>query len=1158
MKNERFLNISRRTNLKPFTLTFSPSCCVIHIILSCCLLTGLQAKAIGYGDAFAFVEHLVAPIHGQDNYLTKTSVEVDDRGDYNIIKSHLYSNALAAIVLTHRWKEGGNIEHLNKAAGILNTLVNFQYPETDATVAGAFPNLLIAEDYHANPGATTPYSVDASSKMVRHGNNAWFLMSLGYYTLETGDRKFVPQLEALADYLSSGQAQNQIPGSPTEGAIFMGWGSAYEATDVRKSIIVTEHQTEAYAGLLYAAEVLKHEPGGALKAQHYLECAYKILRFTISKLYNPNNPGPGIDSAVTCFHTGITEAGEIIPGHIALDAQTWTNLAFSRALQGIEDITNALDYAWLNMYAGADARPIMTEANKDFMAKFVLENYDDASLETGEARLEGGAYLGPYGGGSAVVTSLPAAEPANATLKFDNYGSNWGVIQIKTFTASDVSEYTSLEFSFLSESDDRTRTVQIQLGFENTISDSENTWNWVAPPTLSAGYNEWTQVSIPLDATHFTRAVAYAEGNDFDLTRLNRIAVVLLNNGAAAGTENPVYVDNIKLVKTIESPCAINTSVKALAGIDQVFGLSKTLYPSIGYGALWFENDEGIWLTGSAQLAYAYDYSFNHLDGDAEDAARGEIIFSDMSAMEWPADTLKINARYYSWPKGGFQVFSDGYKANSESLGCIKPEAYPNVEPTAWRYFDIHDLNPYAILLSTPMVAPMNVVASNHESGGIALSWDTDPMAVSYCILRNGEVIGHVSNLNNAGSTFVDTSPQPGISNTYSVAARDLSGQLGTFSDSRFYAAPTKLLANDGAANNYFGGAVALSGDIAIVGALGDDDNGQNSGSAYIINTRNGRQIKLLAGDGTRQDRFGYRVAADGRIAVITAIGDSDNGTRSGAAYLFDMTTGTQLHKLIPTDGAKGDMFGSSVAIDGNIAIIGASLDDDNGKNSGSAYLFDITTGQQLHKLMPTDATKGARFGCSVAIHGDLAIVGADKHHGKGRRGRRSGAAFVFDVTTGDQLFKLLPNKGSRRSYFGASVAIDGTTALIGAHKDSCKGRKSGAAYVFDARAGKQIHKLVASDGTHGDSFGSHIALDSNMAVIGAKFDNDYGNKSGSAYVFDVRTGNELQKLLPHDGGAHDEFGWHVDIDSGKAIVSSVKDSDNGVKSGSAYVFNVR
>ena len=99
---------------------------------------------------------------------------------------------------------------------------------------------------------------------------------------------------------------------------------------------------------------------------------------------------------------------------------------------------------------------------------------------------------------------------------------------------------------------------------------------------------------------------------------------------------------------------------------------------------------------------------------------------------------------------------------------------------------------------------------------------------------------------------------------------------------------------------------------------------------------------KLLPTDGATEDHFGYSVAISGNRAIVGAVGDDDNGSSSGSAYVFDVTTGQELAKLTASDGAAGDNFGWSVGISGDRAIVGAWVDDDNGTDSGSAYVFEF------------------------------------------------------------------------------------------------------------------------------------------------------------------------------------------------------------------------
>ncbi len=365
-----------------------------------------------------------------------------------------------------------------------------------------------------------------------------------------------------------------------------------------------------------------------------------------------------------------------------------------------------------------------------------------------------------------------------------------------------------------------------------------------------------------------------------------------------------------------------------------------------------------------------------------------------------------------------------------------------------------------------------------------------------------------------------------------------------------------KLLADDGALGDIFGKSVAVDGGVAIVGAYLDDDNGTDSGSAYLFNTTTGQQMhKLVPSDGMASDSAAFAVAVAGDYALVGANLDDDvtAGVDAGSVYVFSVSTGQQLHRLQPNDIEEGDNFGRSVAISGNIAIINSYFDDDNGTSSGSAYLFDLSTGQQIAKLLPVDGSSFEAFG-SVAISGNLAVVGAplDIHEGV-----VTGSAYVFDTLTGQQLHRLLASDGASNDHFGNAVAISGNLALIGADRNDDAGTDSGSAYIFDATTGQQLRKLIPADGSASDNFGCAVALSGSAAVVGAYLDDDNGTDSGSAYLFNAATGDQIAKLLPSDGESSEEFGYAVACSGTVAVISAPDDDDNSLFSGSAYVFEV-
>ncbi len=264
---------------------------------------------------------------------------------------------------------------------------------------------------------------------------------------------------------------------------------------------------------------------------------------------------------------------------------------------------------------------------------------------------------------------------------------------------------------------------------------------------------------------------------------------------------------------------------------------------------------------------------------------------------------------------------------------------------------------------------------------------------------------------------------------------------------------------------------------------------------------------KLTASDGAVYDAFGISVAISGDTAIVGAQGDDDNGTDSGSAYIFIKNAGvwSQAAKLTASDGAVDDFFGYSVAISGDTAIVGAWLDDDNATDSGSAYVFvkpvsgwaDMT---QTAKLTASDGGFADYFGYSVAISSDTAIVGAWSG---------SGSAYIFvnNAGTWSQIAKLTASDGANGDELGGSVAISGDTAIVGAGSDDDNGYVSGSAYVFVKPVlgwanMTQTAKLTASDGAAEDHFGSSVAISGDTAIIGAWRDDDNGTDSGSAYVF--------------------------------------------------------
>jgi outer membrane protein assembly factor BamB len=322
-------------------------------------------------------------------------------------------------------------------------------------------------------------------------------------------------------------------------------------------------------------------------------------------------------------------------------------------------------------------------------------------------------------------------------------------------------------------------------------------------------------------------------------------------------------------------------------------------------------------------------------------------------------------------------------------------------------------------------------------------------------------------------------------------------------------------------------------------------------------------------------DSFGSSVGISGNRVIVGAIYEDDaGGNTSGKAYIFDVTTGAQIHTLDDPNAygtTAGDQFGCSVAIDGNRVIVGAQYEDDAGGNSsGKAYIFDVTTGALLHTLDNPSAygtAAGDAFGRSVGISGNRVIVSARDEDDAG--GTNSGKAYIFDVTTGALVFTIdNPNAYGTTAYdqFGSSVGISGNRVIVGAHyEDDAGGADSGKAYIFDVTTGALLHTLdnPSAYGTSvNDYFGFSVGISGNRVIVGAYTEDDAtGINSGKAYIFDVTTGALLHTLNnPNAYGttANDWFGISTTIGENYAIVcAQYEDDAGGTESGKAYIFDV-
>ncbi|MEE9130908.1 MAG: hypothetical protein V3T84_12890 [Phycisphaerales bacterium] len=352
--------------------------------------------------------------------------------------------------------------------------------------------------------------------------------------------------------------------------------------------------------------------------------------------------------------------------------------------------------------------------------------------------------------------------------------------------------------------------------------------------------------------------------------------------------------------------------------------------------------------------------------------------------------------------------------------------------------------------------------------------------------------------------------------------------------DTSIWIEQQKLLASDGDGGEHFGRSVTIKGDTAMIGATSHLHSGATgNGSVYVFQYNGStwvEQQEFFASDGAIGDVFGDAVSLSGDAALIGARLDDDNGAQSGSAYVFrfdpDTSQWVEEQKLLASNGSGGSFFGSSVAVEGPLAVVGAKSQQNNNNTGGAAYVFgfdpDTSGWVQEQILLPSDGAGGTGFGSSVSISGDLILVGA--------RSEGNGAAYVFRLNPKTSQWemeqKFVASDPGAIDQFGRSVAIDGApgneTAVVGAWQGNAF---SGAAYIyrFDSDASQWIEQAIALPEPNAwtNFFGWSVAVDGETAVIGAHGEDQ---QRGAAYIFDLAPNCNCPQDLDGDGnvGASD------------------------------------
>lgn len=385
-----------------------------------------------------------------------------------------------------------------------------------------------------------------------------------------------------------------------------------------------------------------------------------------------------------------------------------------------------------------------------------------------------------------------------------------------------------------------------------------------------------------------------------------------------------------------------------------------------------------------------------------------------------------------------------------------------------------------------------------------------------------------------------------------------------------------KLLASDGSRLDKFGNSVSINGDTVVIGADWKDFDSDSVGAVYIFyrnegGAHNWGEVKKIPST-YLNGHFGCSVSICGDTVIAGDSYDDENGYLSGAAYVFSRDKGGadnwgEIKKIMASPGYSQENFGESVSVSGDIAVVGAPA------SSGRAYIFYRCEGGEdnwglVKVIIPNDSILNHSFGDSVAISGDIVVVGA---WGDDDLGSYSGSVYIYYRDKGGPdswglVKKMTASDGAAYNYFGRSVSIDYDTLVVGARIYDVENTPDaiGTAYVFYRNEGGEDNwgeiKKNIPDPDISYSFGQSTAINGDTIVIGSPAADVEGINSGAVYILRRDEGGIdnwglAERIMSSDRDMYDYFGTSVGISGDTIVVGAPGDDDNFDMTGSAYLY---
>ncbi len=384
---------------------------------------------------------------------------------------------------------------------------------------------------------------------------------------------------------------------------------------------------------------------------------------------------------------------------------------------------------------------------------------------------------------------------------------------------------------------------------------------------------------------------------------------------------------------------------------------------------------------------------------------------------------------------------------------------------------------------------------------------------------------------------------------------------------------PDAVVSPNAAEGDRFGWAVAAEGSLLLVGEPGDDTGAPDAGAAHLLDVETGATIRSFYNpDPEARDEFGTAVALSGNLALIGAQYEGGVAEEEGAAYLFDVTTGALLHEFHPQFASEQAWFGNAVTFVNGYPVVGSPNADAGADNAGAVHLYDPVSGALLHTFLNSELAADEGFGYSLATMGSTLVIGAPFDGPASEPGVHIGFVHLYDAdvaspsfgTLQRMIFPILPHNGYTLS-FGISVATLGTDLVVG-DPSALPGIPStwdgprpqaGAAFLVDGATGLKKRELINPLLDHLSFFGLTVAGSGDRILVGAPLDDNPAIAGGAVYVFEASTGAPLRMLTSPAPGIGNFFGFALTPADGDVFAGAPQDDAVGVRAGAAYRLSI-